>query len=128
MKAQNRPIGAGDAAEPSADSAAIANAPVPTITDAIVWHSAGSVLSVMVTPRSGISSTTGVEAGALRVRLAAPPVAGAANKALVRFLADLAKVPVSRVRIVAGASGRRKRVLFARVTIKELAARLESIA
>ena len=85
------------------------------------------MLSVLVTPRSGISTAAGFEAGALRIRLTAPPVAGEANKALVRFLAKLAGVPPSRVRIVSGASGRRKRILFARVTVKELVARLERV-
>ncbi len=106
---------------------AVGEQPLPSIADAIAWHASGSVLSVVVTPRSGVSAANGVESGALRIRLTAPPVEGAANKALVRFLADLAKVAPSRVRIVAGASGRHKRVLFARVTMKELTARLAPV-
>jgi uncharacterized protein YggU (UPF0235/DUF167 family) len=42
------------------------------------------------------------------VRVAAPPVDGAANAALVRVLADALHVPPSAIRIVAGAAGRRK--------------------
>jgi uncharacterized protein YggU (UPF0235/DUF167 family) len=49
-----------------------------------------------------------VTGGALRVRVAAPPVDGAANDALIRLLADALAVPRAQVRLVAGASGRRK--------------------
>jgi hypothetical protein len=45
---------------------------------------------------------------ALRIRLAAPPVDGAANDALIRFLAERLEVSRSAVRIEAGASGRSK--------------------
>jgi uncharacterized protein YggU (UPF0235/DUF167 family) len=48
--------------------------------------------------------------GALRVRLHAPPVGGAANEALVAFLADRLSVPRRGVRIVAGASSRMKTI------------------
>ena len=46
--------------------------------------------------------------GALRVRVAAPPVDGAANASLIRLLAAALGVPPSTIRIVAGESGRRK--------------------
>ncbi len=59
-----------------------------------------------------------------RVRIAVPPVDGAANSALVRFLADAAGVAGSRVRILSGTSGRRKRVLFEGLTVEALEERL----
>jgi len=46
--------------------------------------------------------------GVLRVRLHAPPVDGAANDALVAFLADRLDVPRRGVRIVTGATSRTK--------------------
>lgn len=48
--------------------------------------------------------------GAIKIRLAAPPVDGAANAALIEFIADQLGIPKSRVRLVAGASSRRKTV------------------
>ena len=68
-------------------------------------------LAVRLTPRGGADRVDGVgEDGTLRVRVAAPPVDGAANEALRRLLARELRVPVSAVRIVAGAGARRKAV------------------
>ena len=49
--------------------------------------------------------------GALRVRVAAPPIEGAANQALVRVLAEELGVARRSVRLVAGAAGRQKLVV-----------------
>ena len=46
--------------------------------------------------------------GILQARVAAPPVDGAANEALVRLLADVIGLPASRLSVVAGATSRRK--------------------
>ena len=58
----------------------------------------------------------GVRDGALVVRLAAPPVDGAANTALTEFLSEALGVPRRAVSIVSGERGRRKRVAVAGVT------------
>lgn len=50
--------------------------------------------------------------GRLKIRVAAPPVEGAANKALQRFLAQAFGVPGRDIAIVRGASGRRKQVVI----------------
>lgn len=65
-------------------------------------------LTVRLTPRGGRDSVDGVRDGVLQVRVAAPPVDGAANEALVRLLAAELDVPRRTVRLVSGATGRRK--------------------
>lgn len=46
--------------------------------------------------------------GAIKIRLAAPPVDGAANAALIEFVAERLGVAKSRVKLLSGASSRRK--------------------
>lgn len=74
----------------------------------------GARLRIRVTPRAGKTALAGiVEAGgrpALAIRLAAPPVDGAANRALIAFLAAAMQIPKSNVRIVSGETGRLKTV------------------
>ena len=68
------------------------------------------ILDVRVIPRAKKSSLGGERDGRMVVRLAAPPVDGAANDALVAFLADHYRVPRKHVRILSGHSSRNKRV------------------
>ncbi|HEV3199188.1 MAG TPA: DUF167 domain-containing protein [Bryobacteraceae bacterium] len=65
-------------------------------------------LTVKVHPRAKRSAITGRFGDAWKLDLAAPPVDGKANDECVRFFADLAGVPRSRVRIVLGAASRTK--------------------
>lgn len=61
-------------------------------------------------------------AGALKVRLTAPPLDGRANDALRRFLAEHLNVPVSAVRIVSGEKSRTKRVAVTGISRAQVAA------
>jgi len=62
--------------------------------------------------------------GALRIRLAAPPVDGAANDALVAFLSEALEVPRRNIQIISGETSRDKRVRLARLDEKTALARL----
>jgi len=64
--------------------------------------------TVRVQPRASRSEVAGVHGEALKVRLTAPPVDGAANAALIELLADLLAVSRTAVRIVAGEHARGK--------------------
>jgi uncharacterized protein (TIGR00251 family) len=65
---------------------------------------------VHVVPRASATEVVGRHGDAIRIRLAAPPVDGAANAELVRFLAERLGVPRSAVSIARGMGGRRKTV------------------
>jgi uncharacterized protein (TIGR00251 family) len=78
----------------------------------------GVRLAVRVTPRAHRHALNGITPDAegrpcLAVRLAAPPVEGAANKALVRFLADALAVRTSDIQIRAGETARVKVIFIA---------------
>lgn len=70
----------------------------------------GVVVAVRVAPRASRDAIEGEHAGALKVRLTAPPVDGRANEALRQLLAERLKVPISAVRILSGEKSRNKRV------------------
>lgn len=68
----------------------------------------GARLAVRVIPRAARDGIDGVRDGALLVRVTAAPVAGAANAAVSRLVADALGVPPSRVTVISGSTGRRK--------------------
>jgi uncharacterized protein (TIGR00251 family) len=70
----------------------------------------GIEIDIRVIPRAKKTSIDGERDHAVLIRLAAPPVDGAANDALIRFLAQLCSVPRHAVRILSGEHGRKKRV------------------
>jgi uncharacterized protein (TIGR00251 family) len=75
----------------------------------------GVRLAVRVTPRASRSGLDGVVADAkgrmvLKIRLAAPPVDGAANTALIDFVADALSLRKADVQIRAGHTGRNKQL------------------
>ena len=71
----------------------------------------GSILfTVQVVPRASRSRIVGEHDGNLRVRVAAPPVEGAANEELIRALARALDVPRGAVEITGGHSSRLKQI------------------
>lgn len=77
----------------------------------------GVRLTLYVQPRASRTELAGIHGGALKLRIAAPPVDGAANLELLRFLAELLGVPRSRLALVAGSGARRKLVLVQGVSV-----------
>lgn len=76
----------------------------------------GVRFKVRVQPRASDAGVAGVHGDALKVRVTAPPVDGAANDMLVRILATAFGVPARAVTIVSGANARIKLVEVAGVT------------
>lgn len=58
---------------------------------------------------------------AIKIRVKAPPVDGAANEELIRFLAKRVGVPRSSIRLVSGAASRHKRITIEGMTSEEIA-------
>lgn len=77
-------------------------------------------ISVRVIPRSSKNSMAW-EQGTLKVHVTAPPVEGAANEALIAFLAQRLNLPKRDIRIIHGLSGRQKIVEIAGITASDVA-------
>lgn len=73
--------------------------------------SQGVLLTIHVQPKAARTEYVGIHGNALKFRVMAPPVEGAANQALCRFLAKVFGVPGSDVLIHSGHQGKRKRIL-----------------
>jgi uncharacterized protein (TIGR00251 family) len=71
-------------------------------------EAAAVTLSVRIQPRASKNELLRREGGGLKIRLTAPPVDGAANEALIRFLADTLVVSKSQVEIISGHTSRDK--------------------
>ncbi len=80
----------------------------------------GTRILIRVQPRASRNRVEGIHGGRLKIRLTAPPVEGAANNALVAFLADLLDVPKRDIAIVQGHRGREKVVEVEGLTPEEV--------
>lgn len=76
------------------------------------YHSSGDCITLILHVQPGAKKTVvaGLHGDALKIRLAAPPVEGRANEALLRFIAELFKVPLRDVELKQGEQSRHKRV------------------
>jgi uncharacterized protein (TIGR00251 family) len=68
------------------------------------------LLEVHVVPRASRSQVSGIHDGRLKVALAAPPVDGAANQALIAFLSSELSLPKRDVTLLRGDASRQKLV------------------
>jgi uncharacterized protein (TIGR00251 family) len=84
----------------------------------------GVRLRLRVQPRASREEVSGTMGDEIRVRLTAPPVNGAANEALVRFLASRLAVSRAAVVLVSGHTGRSKVVEVAGLSAEEAGRRL----
>ncbi len=83
----------------------------------------GVTFAVRVTPRARKNEIAGEQGGALKIKLAAPPVEGAANAALCAFLAEELDVRKTAVTLIAGQTSRQKVVRVDGVTPEQVRAR-----
>ena len=71
----------------------------------------GVLLEIVVQPRASRTRVVGEHGDRLKLQIAAPPVDGEANAAVIEFLADVFSVAKRDVELVSGATGKRKTVL-----------------
>lgn len=81
---------------------------------------------VYVQPRASTTQIAGLHGGIVRIRVAAPPVEDAANRALIEFLAARLGIPRRSVRIASGATTRRKVLEIDGRTPEEVAGALKA--
>ena len=92
--------------------------------DVIERTATGIRLRLHIQPRASRSELASRHGNGIKVRLTAPPVDGAANEALLRFLASRLEVPLSALSLVAGGSGRSKVVAIEAITPEDASRRL----
>jgi len=84
----------------------------------------GLEVPLHVQVRARRDEIAGVHNGALRLRISAPPVDDAANRAIVAFFASLLAIPKSRLQIVSGQKSRDKVLRIEGMTLDELRSRI----
>ncbi len=80
------------------------------MSDFYCWEGDTLTLSIRVQPRASRDEIVGPYGDRLKVRITAPPVDGRANAHLIKYLAKVFGVPRARVSLLAGESGREKRL------------------
>ena len=81
-------------------------------------------VSILVQPNAGRNEVVGFEDGALRVKIAAPPVKGRANRELVDFLSKRLGVSKGSITIEKGLTSRKKLIAIEGLSQDEIAKRL----
>ena len=82
------------------------------------------MITVWVVPGARRNQVTGIYSDALRVRIAAPPARGRANKELLEYLSDVLGVSL---KLGGGAGSRRKRLIAPGVEPDDLAGRVAAL-
>ncbi len=85
---------------------------------AVTASTHGCLINCFATPRASRNALVAWHDGRLKIALAAPPVDGEANKTLVKFIAEVMKVPKSAVSVTNGMTGRRKTVAVCGVSLE----------
>ena len=86
----------------------------------------GIIFKAFIQPRGSRNEIVGLQGDALKIRLTAAPVEGAANKMCVDFLAKCLKVRKSDVVIVRGQNSRTKQVLVRSATLGKIKSLVKS--
>ena len=86
-----------------------------------------AVLDVRVITRAGVTQFGGFRDNRLVIRLAAAPVDGAANEALIAFLSNALAIPSRDISIAAGEHSRNKKIALFGITAEQADRRLKEL-
>ena len=101
---------------------------IGTGQDGIVEDGDGVFIDLKGVPRSSKTELQRSDEGLYRIRIAAPPVQGAANADIIKFLAKTLDVPKRNVSLVHGMKGKYKRFRVDGVKAKAVRKRLAEVA
>ena len=87
----------------------------------------GLTFDIQVIPHASRSEIAGVQEGALKIKVTAPPVEGAANEACIKLLAKELGLKKSQMEISSGAKSRKKTVLVKDISKAELETKINNI-
>lgn len=77
---------------------------------ACAWHGTTLILAIRLQPKAQRDEVVGIQGEHIKVRIAAPPVDGKANKRLIKFLAKEFQVPRDDITLISGTHAREKRL------------------
>ncbi len=80
----------------------------------------GVVFNIRVIPRASRCELAGVQNDALKIRITAPPVEGAANKECIKFLSEMLGVTKAQIKIIAGHKSRNKKVSVSGINRRDI--------
>ena len=89
-------------------------------SECLKQHKNGVTLELLLAPRSAKQGIRGLQAGRLKLAVNAPPVDGAANKAMLEFLSKFLKVPKSALEILKGETSKQKTVLLRGLSLEQI--------
>jgi uncharacterized protein len=87
----------------------------------------GLTFDIQVIPHASRAEIAGVQEGAFKVKVTAPPVEGAANEACIKLLARELGLKKNQMEISSGAKSRKKTVLVKDISKKELETKINNI-
>lgn len=88
----------------------------------------GAILTLHIQPGAKETAVAGIHGTALKIRLAAPPVDGKANEALLAFVAHVLSIPKRDITLLSGQTSRSKRIEVSGVTAERIRQQLLGIA
>ena len=83
-------------------------------------HKDGVVINFKVSPGASRTAVSDVTENTVRIRVAAPPVEGKANKEIIKFLSKLFKIPKSNIQIIGGEKSKNKIVLLQGIDLEDV--------